>query len=52
MKTKQIVLALTLVFGASVLAPTLASAAPRHHKSYKVCKMDRHHHRVCHWVRR
>lgn len=50
MKTKHIALALSVLFGASLLAPSIASAAP-HRKAHKVCKVDRHHHRVCHWVR-
>ena len=52
MKTKQILIALSVALGATLLVPSVASAAPRHHrKPHKVCKVDRHHHRVCHWVR-
>lgn len=51
MKTKQFVLALSVALGASLLVPSIASAAPYHRKPHKVCKFDRHHHRVCHWVR-
>lgn len=50
MKIKHLVLSSVFAFaGLAVLAPSIASAAPRH--GHKVCKMDRHHHRVCHWVR-
>jgi hypothetical protein len=41
---KKIALALSLVLGASILVPTVASARP-----HKVCNIH-HHHRVCHWV--
>ncbi|MBB3637652.1 MULTISPECIES: HHHH-motif protein [Variovorax] len=53
MKTKQLILSSVLAFaGLAMLAPSIASAAPRHHHKHKVCKWDaRHHHRVCHWVR-
>lgn len=53
MKTKQLILSSVLAFaGLAMLAPSIASAAPRHHHKNKVCKWDaRHHHRVCHWVR-
>ncbi|OAK58075.1 hypothetical protein A3K87_03445 [Variovorax paradoxus] len=53
MKTKQFISAGILAFaGMALLAPGIASAAPRHHPKHKVCKWDaRHHHRVCHWVR-
>ncbi|MET3177274.1 UNVERIFIED_ORG: hypothetical protein ABIC43_000413 [Variovorax guangxiensis] len=54
MKTKHFILSSILAFaGLTVLAPSIASAAPPHHpKKHKVCKWDaRHHHRVCHWVR-
>jgi hypothetical protein len=30
----------------AVLMPTIASANP-----HRVCHFDRHHHRVCHWVK-
>ncbi len=48
----------TLAAAALALAfPTLASAAPHHHRPHmvKVCKWERHHGhkvRVCHMVRR
>ncbi|MDQ8034764.1 MAG: HHHH-motif protein [Bordetella sp.] len=51
MKTRHLAFALGVLFGASLLAPSIASAAPHHRKPHKVCKIDRHHHRVCHWVR-
>lgn len=53
MKTKQIIFSGILAFaGLALLAPGIASAAPRHPQKHKVCKWDaRHHHRVCHWVR-
>jgi hypothetical protein len=35
----------------SMLAAGVAAAAPMHHRAHKVCHMERHHHRVCHWVR-
>ena len=49
MKIKHLIVSSLVAFaGLAALAPTIASAAPHHHK---VCHMDRHHHRVCHWVR-
>lgn len=30
----------------AVLAPALAEA-----HTHKVCNLDQHHHRVCHWVK-
>jgi hypothetical protein len=50
MKIKQFVVSTAVAFGVlAMLAPTIASAAP--HRAHKVCKVERHHHRVCHWVR-
>lgn len=55
MKTKHLILSVaTALIGFATLAPTIASAAPHDHRGYrghKVCHMDRHHHRVCRWVR-
>ena len=50
MKIKQLILSSVVAFaGLAVLAPTIASAAPRH--GHNVCHWGPHHHRVCHWVR-
>ena len=48
-KQRVISAALLSAFGLAVLAPSVASAAPRH-RVHKVCHWDRYHHqRVCHW---
>ena len=49
MNIKKLTTAALLAFsGFALLAPTVASAAPRH--GHQVCKWH-HHHKVCHWVR-
>lgn len=51
MKIKHLILSTVVAFaGLATLAPTIASAAPRH-RAHKVCHFDHHHHRICHWVR-
>ena len=50
MKFKQLAVSTIVAFaGLAALAPSIASAAP--YRAHKVCHIDRHHHRVCHWVR-
>ena len=46
--TKLLIAGLVAAFGIFSAAPAMAHSAPERHK---VCKMDRHHHKSCHWVR-
>ena len=46
---KRLVVSSVLAVVGIAALPTIASAAP--HRAHKVCHMERHHHRVCHWVR-
>jgi hypothetical protein len=52
MNTRKFAAALLVALvGVAALAPSVASAAPRH-RGHQVCHWDKHHHhRVCHWVR-